>query len=354
MKKMLILLLVFALTISCFSGCSASKKETLTHWSADSPALASIKDFVKRVTDEKSPDYVPPEQRIVLFDSDGTLVGERYPTYSDQCMLMQRLLEAPDSAGNPDDVKFVQALKAAIDAHAELPESPRSTAQMAAESFAGRTVEDYQAYARAFMSQPVQGFENMTYGTRSFIPMVELVQYLAENDFRVYICSGTERIFLRVMIEDTMGKWIPPYQVIGSSFTLTATGQGDTAGRSYTYAPDDQVLMGGDMSFKNLKMNKVVSIVNELGTAPILVFGNSSGDFAMAQYALQHGGKAYMLLCDDTERDYGDEAEAAEFAKKCAALGFETISMRDEFTTIYAETVVKSEANESEALKPAA
>ena len=62
----------------------------------------------------------------------------------------------------------------------------------------------------------------------------------------------------------------------------------------------------------------------------------------------------FWLLCDDTKRDYGDEAEAAEFAEKCAALGFETISMRDEFTTIYADTIVKAEANESEALKPAA
>ena len=93
---------------------------------------------------------------------------------------------------------------------------------------------------------------------------------------------------------------------------------------------------------KNQKMNKVVSIVNEIGKPPILVFGNTSSDFAMAQYALQNGGKAYMLLCDDTERDYGDEKEARAFKKTCEGLGFETISMRDEFTTIYGEGVVKT------------
>ena len=80
-----------------------------------------------------------------------------------------------------------------------------------------------------------------------------------------------------------------------------------------------------------------------------MVFGNSSGDFAMGQYALQHGGRAFMLLCDDTERDYGDADEAAAFAEKCAALGFETVSMRDEFETIYAETVSKTWAEELEA-----
>ena len=136
----------------------------------------------------------------------------------------------------------------------------------------------------------------MTYGERLFVPMAELVKYLDAHDFQVFICSGTERIFLREMIADTLGEWIPPYRVIGSTFSLIATGQGETADRSYTYAPEDQVLLEGNMVFKNLKMAKVTSIVNEIGMAPVLVFGNSSGDFAMAQYALQHGGKAYMLL----------------------------------------------------------
>ena len=84
-------------------------------------------------------------------------------------------------------------------------------------------------------------------------------------------------------------------------------------------------------------MNKISSIINEIGTAPILAFGNSSGDYAMGQYCVQNGGKAYMLLCDDTERDYGNEAAAAECAEDCASFGFETVSMRDEFETIYGE-----------------
>ena len=103
------------------------------------------------------------------------------------------------------------------------------------------------------------------------------------------------------------------------------------------------MLLEGDMIFKNLKMGKVISIVNEIGIPPILAFGNSSGDFAMGQYAVQNGGRAYMLLCDDTQRDYGDLEVAASFAEKCAALGFETVSMRDEFETIYGDGVVKTE-----------
>ena len=89
-------------------------------------------------------------------------------------------------------------------------------------------------------------------------------------------------------------------------------------------------------------MNKVVTIVDEIGIPPLLVFGNSTGDLAMAQYALQHGGRAYMLLCDDTVRDYGDPETAAAFEEACHALGIETISMRDEFETIYMTDAVKT------------
>ncbi len=345
MKKKSLALWLIAAAV-CLFALSASA-ETIKGWAADSPAMASIIAYVEAVTDETSGSYVPPEARVVLFDSDGTLVGERYPTYSDQCMLVQRLLHDDTAKASSEDAAFAAELEKAWLGHQPLPDSPRSTAQMAAESFAGFTVEEYTAYVREFMKQPVPGFLGMTYGQRFFAPMVELVKYLDDHDFQVFISSGTERIFLREMIAETLGKCIPPYRVIGSTFSLTATGQGETADRSYTYAPDDRVVLEGNMIFKNLKMAKVTTIVNEIGVAPIMVFGNSSGDFAMAQYAVQHGGKAYMLLCDDTARDYGDEAEAAKFAADCAALGFETVSMRDEFETVYAEGVRKADTSKT-------
>ncbi len=343
MKKIFAVLFLIAVA-ACMLVLPASA-ETIEGWAENSPAMASIIAYVETVTDESSEAYIPPEARVVLFDSDGTLIGERYPTYSDQCMLVQRLLHDDTAESNGEDATFAAELEKAYLNHEPLPDSPRSTAQMAAESFKGYTVEEYTAYVQKFLEQPVPGFVGMTYGERFFVPMAELVKYLDAHDFQVFICSGTERIFLREMIADTLGEWIPPYRVIGSTFSLTATGQGETADRSYTYAPEDQVLLEGNMIFKNLKMAKVTSIVNEIGMAPVLVFGNSSGDFAMAQYALQHGGKAYMLLCDDTERDYGDEEEAAKFAAECASLGFETVSMRDEFETIYPEGVRKAAEN---------
>lgn len=304
--------------------------------------MTSIISFVNAVTDEKSASFVPEEERIAVFDMDGTLYGELFPTYFDECLLLHRLLHDESYEASPEDRAWAQSAEAALLRGEPEPDSPRSSAQMAAEAFRGFTVEEYRAYVRTYMSESVAGFENMTYAEGFYLPMVALVQYLSEHGFTVFISSGSERSLARELIADTLGEWIPPYRVIGSTFSLEASGQSEQEGRKYTYAPDDQVLLEGNLLQKNQRMNKVVTIVDEIGAAPLLVFGNSSGDLSMAQYALQHGGRAYMLLCDDTERDYGDPETAASFAETCRELGFETISMRDEFETIYKTDAVKT------------
>lgn len=327
---------------------SVSLYDPLSLWTEGSAVKAELIAYVEAVSDEWSKDYIAPADRIAVFDFDGTLYGERFPTYFDVCLFLHRVLHDESYTAEEDVRAYAEALETAVLNGQPEPDSPRSTAQMAAETFKGFTVEAYRAYIRDFMNTPVWGFENMTYGEGLFLPMAELVQYLCGHDFKVFISSGSERALVRELIEGTLDEWIPSERVIGSSFSLTASGQGDKEGRSYTYQPEDEVLLEGNLTVKNLKANKVFSIVDEIGKAPILVFGNSSGDLAMAQYAVQHGGRAYMLLCDDLERDWGDLETAAAFAEACASCGYETISMRDDFTTIYGEDVIRTENEESE------
>ena len=340
-KRFAWILVCFSLIIVCAS-CSAKKDNTISYWRSDSPTMASIVAYVAAVTDEKSEDYVPAEKRIAVFDMDGTLYGELYPTYFDVCLLLHRLLHDDSYQASEEDRAYAEAAEAALLSGQPEPDSPRSNAQMAAEAFKGFTVEEYRAYVREFMQTPVAGFDNMTYGEGFYLPMVELVRYLAEHGVTVFISSGSERSLARELIGSTLGQWIPSDRVIGSTFSLTATGQGDKEGRKYTYAPEDSVLMEGNLVSKNQKMNKVVTIIDEIGEYPLLVFGNSSGDLSMAEYAVQNGGKAYMLLCDDTVRDYGNLDTAAKFAEECRKLGFATVSMRDEFETIYKKDAVKT------------
>lgn len=322
---------------------AARSDDTILFWTKDSPGMKSVVSYVKSVTDGTSPDYLPPEERIAVFDMDGTICGEHFPTYFDQSLMLCRLLHDVSYNPDPETKAYAEALEYALLHGEPEPEKPRSTAQIMAESFQGLSVEEYEEYVEEFLKQPAVGFDNMTYRESLFSPMVALIEYLADHKFSIFICSGTERTLVRKLTGYMLDEWIPPYHVIGSTFSLKAAKQGDTDGRKYDYAEDDEVVLGGDLLIKNQKMNKVIAIANEIGMPPVLVFGNGDSDFSMARYALQNGGKAYMLLSDDDVRDYGDPKEAEKFKEKCEAQGFETISIRDEFETIYGEGVVKTQ-----------
>ena len=319
----------------------AEAAASIPYWTEGSAVEESIIAYVEAVTDESSDSYVAPEDRIAIFDFDGTLYGERYPTYFDTCLFIHRALH-DESFTAPDDIReYAKAMEEALYNHLPEPDSDKSTAQCAAECFKGMTIEEYRDYVQAFMASPAFGFEGMTYAEGFYKPMTEVVKYLAENDFTIFISSGSERAMVRELIKENLDEWIPSDRVIGSTFSLIASGQGSKAGRKYTISADDQILMEGNLVTKNQNTNKVFSIIDEIGKCPILVFGNSSGDLAMAQYVLQHGGKGYMLLCDDTERDYGDLAVAAKFADSCEKMGLETVSMKNDFVTIYGDNAVK-------------
>ena len=334
-----------------------SKTTAFEYWTEDSPAMKSIINFVSEVTDEKSDKFVPAEKRTAVFDSDGTLYGELFPTYVDQCLMIHRLAHDDTYKGNEEDTAYCKALEEYLLNGGEKPKAPRSSGDIIAEAFKGFTVEEYREYVRKFMSEPVAGFENMTYADGYYKPMVSLVKYLTENGFKVYINSGAEVNMLRKLSSDVLGEYIPSYQVIGTRFGITAENRSDDVkARDYTPSADEKIIFDGTVKFKNLKLNKVVSIINDIGISPLLAFGNSSGDLAMGQYVMQHGGKAYMLLCDDTDRDHGDTEVAASFKEDCDKMGMETVSMKNEFATIYGDfkLTAYSDTVAEESLAPAA
>ena len=335
-----------------------NKTTAFEYWTENSPAMKSIMAFVSEVTDEKSDKFVPAEKRTAVFDSDGTLYGELFPTYVDQCLMIYRMVHDDTYKGNEEDTAYCKALEEYLLNGGEKPKAPRSSGDIIADAFKGFTVEEYREYVRKFMSEPVAGFENMTYADGYYKPMVSLIKYLTENGFKVYINSGAEVNMLRELSSDVLGEYIPSYQVIGTRFGITAENRSDDVkARDYTPSADEKIIFDGTVKFKNLKLNKVVSIINDIGISPLLAFGNSSGDLAMGQYVMQHGGKAFMLLCDDTDRDHGDTEVAASFKEDCDKMGIETVSMKNEFATIYGDfklTAYSDTAATEESLAPAA
>ena len=342
---------------SASAGASASAA-TLDGWESDSKALAALVDFVSASVDESGAGYIPPADRIAVFDMDGTLLGERFPTYFNDWLYIQRALY-DESYQAPEELKaFAQRWEDKVLRGAEFPDFDATERALGPKLYEGLSIEQYQDVVRAFKKRAAWGFTGMTYGEAFFKPMLSVVEYLHDNGYTVYVNSGTYRDAVRVMMEGTLDEWIPVDRVIGTDLLFEASGQGDEDGLDYTMKPDEDLLVEGDLFVKNLKTNKVYAMQREIGKHPVLAFGNSGGDFAMANYALsneEHPGQAFMLLCDDTERDYGDVSVAQEFAAKCDAAGYHTVSMRDDWTTIYGDGVQKAQPpTEAEAQPEAA
>ena len=125
---------------------------------------------------------------------------------------------------------------------------------------------------------------------------------------------------------------------------LVADNQGDTDGLNYVFDENDKVVLSGEFIIKNLKMNKVTVIAQEIGDQPVLSFGNSTGDSSMAEYVTsnnQYRSLAFMLCCDDTVRENGNEEKADKMFALCEEFDWVPISMKNDWTTIYGQGVEK-------------
>ena len=311
-------------------------------WEEDSPAMQSIVAFVEASVDENSEGYIPKADRVAVFDNDGTLYGERFPTYFNDWLYIQRALH-DENYEAPEELKaFAQAWEDKVLRGITILDFDAKERELGPKLYEGLTPDEYDEVVRRFKQLPVWGFDGMTYGEAFFQPMVSLVKYLYDHDYTIYIVSATYRDAVRVLTEGTLDEYIPRDHVIGTDLLYVASGDTDQDSMFYELKPEDELVIAGRLFIKNQKTNKATMIQQEIGRMPVLAFGNSTGDFSMATYTLQnkkYGGRAYMLLCDDTDRDYGSPETAASFKKKCDANGFYTVSMRDEFTTIYGDGV---------------
>ncbi len=334
-----------SVTASEISETSQTKEtEVLSLWTENAPLKSELTAYMKAITDESSADFIPVSNRIAVFDMDGTLCCETDPGYFDHKLLYHRVVEDVDYKDKASDEEKETA--EIIKTYFETGEYPSGLdvkhGTAVATAFKGMTTEEFDAYVKAYRDEPMESYTNMTNGQAFYKPMLEVIDYLQENDFKVYIVSGTDRLITRGLAEGIVN--IPLSQMIGSDENLVASGQGDKDGLEYTFAKDDKVITGGEFLIKNLKMNKVSVIEQEIGVQPVLCFGNSSGDAAMANFTINNNkykSAAYMLCCDDTERENGNIEKADKMRKTCEENGYTAVSMKNDWTTIYGDGVTK-------------
>lgn len=313
-------------------------------WTENAPAKTALVSYIEAVTDENSADYIPVENRIAVFDMDGTILCETDPYYFDHCILVYRVLEDPDykDKASAFEKDVANRLQAKFDGDKSVEVSMVEHGQAVAMAFAGMTIEEFEAYVKAFKDQPAPGYNGMTRGEAFYKPMLQIIDYLQANDFKVYIVSGTDRIIVRGLIDGSVD--IPRNQLIGSDETLVALNQGGEDGEVYTYTDKDKVITGGEFIIKNLNMNKVTSIMTEIGIQPVLSFGNSTGDAAMAEFTTtnnKYKSLAFMLCCDDLERENGNASKAEKMVDLCKEYGWIAVSMKNDWITIYGDGVTR-------------
>ena len=327
---------------------SAKKSAALsTYWTADSKPAKQLRSYVKKVTDKKNEEYyIPKKDRIAVFDMDGTLTCETYFTYYDTMMFIEYCLK-----DHPDKVsdalkKEATAIKPGYTAGEEL-------ARNFAKAYAGMTVDELYDYAVKFGKKKTESFTNMRYIDGFYLPMVELVKYLYDNDFTIYVVSGTERTTTRAIIANSpIKKYVSPNHVIGTEFEVKVKGNEKTpSNMDYKYADGDELVFTGGFVQKNLNANKSIWIEREIGQRPVLAFGNSGSDTSMMNYALDernpYHAQAYMIVADDSKREWGS-ANWAEKSAEYKAMGYIPVSMKNDFSQIYKKSIKKASSQYAE------
>jgi len=322
--------LIAVVAICALYGCRTN--DALSLWNDGAPSKRALMEYVDAVTDESSPDFIPPELRIAVFDLDGTLFCETDPTYFDWQLFEKRVLDDPSWQATD------KQRKAALNARNKGLYPPLSIERerMTVEAYKGLTIEEQDAMIRRFMDEAEPGYPGMTRGGMFYRPMVQLVEYLVGKGFAVYVVSGSDRFIVRALVRGNLP--VPPWRVIGSDSAIVARTQKGKDALFHTFGTNDVPVLEGSLIVKNLQMNKVSAIIREIGVKPVLSFGNSNTDASMANFVIsrnKHKALAFMLMCDDMKREKGNLKKAANMKKACDANGWIPISMRDDWKTIY-------------------
>ena len=334
-----------------------------TYWN-NCESLNKLKEFVKDSVTPSNTNYVPQNDRIATFDMDGTLFGERSQIYLEWMMYndyydylvknkpsdirLNSEIDVPNESDAPgadptvkitakqvyDAIEYFEntrECKDIINEGTKVVSLEFGEAYLGASLFSTLSIDEYYEIVDNMLEKDAVSFNNLKNCDMFYKPMIEVVNFLLNNNYNVYIVSGTDRFLVRSIISRHLE--IPYYRIIGMDVELEVD---QTSG---------EVVRTGNLIVKNVKEAKVTLITQEIGKRPILSFGNSSGDIAMHDFTIskfnKYHSQAYMVLADDNEREYAQakwESQKNQWNEK----GYNIFSMKDDFKTIYGDNVTKN------------
>jgi hypothetical protein len=314
------------------AACAGPKEpqNPLPSWN-DGAARASITSFVERTTTEGSPDFVPVEERIAVFDNDGALWPENpIPFQLAFAVNEVNRMVAEDPALKEDPM--VQALLAGDTA--KLLAGPRHDGllRIIALTHSGMTTEEFTTRVNNWIGTAKHPKFDRPYDQLTYQPMQEVLRYLRANGFKTFIVSGGGADFMRAWSERVYG--IPPEQVVGSTGRVT-----------YELRDTGPVLVKTlDYLFVDDKAGKPVGIHEFIGRRPIIAFGNSDGDKQMLEYTTIDNPRpslGVLIHHTDAAREYAYDVNPTSSGTLVAALkdaplrGWTVVSMKDDWKEIF-------------------
>jgi phosphoglycolate phosphatase-like HAD superfamily hydrolase len=327
MKSASRFLLVFAIVWLSSHG-AAAQTDPLASWNAG-PVKQSIVGFVQAVTQAGGANYVPPAERIAVFDNDGTLWAEQ-PVYFQLAFALDRVKAL---APQHPEWKEKQPFKAVLegDHHALMAQGQKGLLEVVAATHAGMTTDEFAMNVAEWMKTARHPSLSRSYDSLVYIPMLELLGYLRANGFKTFIVSGGGIEFMRPWVEKAYG--IPPEQVVGSSGVV-----------KFEFGPNGkpELMKLAKVEFIDDGPGKPVGINRFIGRRPIFAFGNSDGDLQMLQWTAAGAGPRFALLVHhtDAEREWAYDRESANGRLDAAwdeavAKGWTLVSIKDDWASVF-------------------
>jgi phosphoserine phosphatase len=300
----------------------------LDSWN-EGAAKKAIVAFVEQTVS----DGLPVEERVAVFDNDGTLWCEKpLPIQAD--FIIRRLVEM--ATADPG-LRHRQPWKAAyerdyawfgevVDEHyAGNDTNVRTLLGGVLAAYQAMSVEEFEARSDEFLRTVRHPTLDRPYLQCAYVPMVELLRYLEDNGFSNYIASGGGRDFMRPISQEVYG--IPRERVIGSASALEYTG--DDHGGTITHKAEADYLDDG--------AQKPVRIWSRTGRRPVLAAGNSNGDVPMLDFTQQPDKPHLRLLVlhDDPDREFSYTSGADEALAKADTSGWTIVSISTDWARVF-------------------
>jgi hypothetical protein len=316
-----------ALLTSCTARPARVAETPLQSWN-DTASKQSVLNFVRKVTTEGSPEFVPVPQRIAVFDNDGTLWSEK-PLPFQVVFAMDRVKAlAPQHPEWNTREPFSSILKGDMQGVAAA--GVKGLMEVVGATHMGMTTDEFTASVEQWIASAKHPKTGRLYTGMVYEPMRELLAYLRANGFKTFIVSGGGVEFMRPWTERVYG--IPPEQVVGSAGRLKLESrQGKPV-----------LLKLPEIDLIDDKEGKPAGIHSRIGRRPIAAFGNSDGDLQMLEWTMAGSGARFALLVhhDDAEREFAydrdDKLQRLDKAwDEAMAKGWTVVSMKNDWKTVY-------------------